>query len=160
MLPRPLGVRAGTAYLAGLLHDAGFLVLGQLFTSEYFWLNKLIASKPDVPVTVIEHQLLGIHHTDLGERLMKRWLIPAEICAAVAHHHDIDYEGPYADYVAVVLLADRLLKAHNLSDASSEDVPPVLLARLGLSEEQAYTAVDEMIQGSEAIEAIACALCA
>ena len=52
MLPnaRP---QPGMAYLAGLLHNFGFLLLGHLFLPEFKLLNKLVIAHPESPADVL-----------------------------------------------------------------------------------------------------------
>ena len=152
--------RPGLAYLGGLLHDVGFLVLGQLFPPEYFWLNKLVAAKPETPVTHVEKQLLGLTHGELGSMLTNAWHMPTEIAAAVGHHHDPDYDGPHAVYAHIVQLSDRLLKSHGLSDAASDDLPPALLERLGLSEEDAVNTLGLVVEDGDTLKTMAAQLVA
>ncbi len=159
-VPRELNVKPGTAYLAGLLHDLGYMVLHQLFSSEFFWLTKVATARPEVPLRQLERQLLGVEHTELGELLMKAWKMPGEVTAVVRHHHDMDYRGDHLHYVRIVLLADRLLKAHDLSDADSEELPAALLETLGLEEEAVLTLTDEVLAQDQALKEIVAALCA
>ncbi len=154
-----LGLKAGTAYLAGLLHDIGFLVLSQLFRSEYFWLNKLADSRPEVSIRKLENQLLGTDHTELGAILLQSWKLPEELIAVATYHHDVNYDDSHAGYVLLVVLVDHVLKAHGLSDADSEDIPPFLLQRLGLEEDVVLTATDEVLQQDQALREMVASLC-
>lgn len=152
--------QASVAYLAGLLHNIGFLVLAKLFKDEFNWLNKMVAARTDVPVTVIEKDLLGIDHTELGGWLMQAWQIPREITLSVARHHNESYVGEHGIYVKLVQLSDRLLKMHNMSDAESDELPDYLIEQLGLSEEQIFHIMDDVLQGSDTLNAMAMALTA
>lgn len=151
-MPKSIQPPAGLTYLTGLLHNLGYLVLGALFETEYFWLNKMLAAKPEIPVVQTERQLLGLTHMDLGAWLMQAWHMPEEIIKVVAEHHNPDYRGAHAIYVDLVMLADRLLKTHNMSDAETDEIPADLLLRLGLSEETVFLTMDEVLQGSPALK--------
>ena len=151
-LDKSLGVKPGLAYLCGLLHNVGYLVLGTLFPSEYFWFNKVLSAKKDTPVIEIEQRLLGITHAELGEQLMQFWHMPEEITAVIAHHHQADYEGENDNYVRLVMLADQILKGHNMSDADTDEVSETLCNQLGLSDEKVYEAMDEILQCGEELD--------
>jgi len=153
-LDKSLGVKPGLAYLCGLLHNVGYLVLGTLFPSEYFWFNKVLSAKKDTPVIEIEQRLLGITHVELGQTLMQFWHMPEEIVAVVASHHQADYQAEYSHYVNLVMLADQILKGHNMSDADSDEISESLCQQLGLSDEQVYESMDEVLQCGEALDAI------
>ncbi len=139
----------GQAYLAGLLHDIGYLVLASTFETEYFWLNKLIASKPDVPMTVIEYQLLGIQHTELGSILLRTWNMPEFLNVTVSEHHNEDYVGPYSELSSLVLIVDSALKSSRTSDAYTEKLPDEVVSRLGLTEDLIYESVNAVLECSE-----------
>lgn len=151
-LDKSLQLRPGLAYLCGLLHNIGYLALGSLFPSEYFWFNKVFSAKKDTPVIEIEQRLLGVTHAELGEQLMQFWNMPEEIISVVAHHHQSDYEGEYDNYVRLVMLADQILKGHNMSDADTDEVSEALCKQLGLSDEQVYEAMDEVLQCGEELD--------
>ncbi len=150
----------GQAYLAGLLHDIGYLVLASSFETEYFWLNKLIASKPEVPMTVIEYQLLGIHHTDLGCILLNNWNMPEFLNVTVVEHHNEDYLGPYCELSGLVLLVDRALKLGSQSDAFTELLPEELVSRLGLTHDIIIESVNEVLECSENLNLMVSAMSA
>lgn len=163
--PEEFRPSAGQAYLAGLLHDIGFLVLASSFETEYFWLNKLCASKPDVPVTVIEHQLLGIHHTDLGCILLQNWNMPEFLNVTVAQHHNEDYLGDHCELSGLVLLVDRALKSRSQqntlrSDAFTEVLPEELVSRLGLTSDMIFDCVDEVLECSDNLNLMVTAMSA
>ena len=151
---KSLGVKPGLAYLCGLMHNIGYLVLGTLFPSEYFWFNKVITAKKDTSVSEIEQQLLGITHTELGEQLMTYWNMPEEIITVISKHHILEYTGKHDAYVQLVIITDQLLKAHNMSDADCDEPSELLCQQLGLSEDDIYSAMDEVLQSGEDLDAM------
>ena len=152
LVPRSITIQPGIAYICGLLHNIGFLVLSQLFESEYYWLNKVIMAKPDVPIISIEEQLLGETHVTLGYMLMDAWHMPEEITVTVAEHHNLNYEGPHKQYVSLAQISDQLLKSHNMSDADSDELSTHLYKELGLSDDQLSIAVDDILQSSDVLD--------
>jgi len=158
--PKEFRPSPGQAYLAGLLHDIGFLVLANSFESEYFWLNKLIESKPEVPITVIEHQLLGIHHTDLGCILLKNWNMPEFLTVTVCEHHNENYLGHYCELSGLVLIVDRALKSHGCSDAFTDILPEELVSRLGLTNTMIFESIDEVLKCGDSLDIMVSAMSA
>jgi len=159
-LPRQRRPKPGIAYLAGLLHDIGFLVLNLFFKNEHAWLNKMIEANADQSVLDMEKRLLGVSHSELGAWLMQAWRMPAELIITVEHHHNLDYDGPHAEYVLLLNLTERLLKMHNMSDADTDEIPPELLERLGLEEEEVFLIMDNVLTGGETLKEMAHAICA
>ena len=132
LAPRQLGLKRGMAWLAGLLHNLGFLLLGHLFRPEFFLLNKTVELNPEVPITLIERRLLGIAHPELGAILLQAWDMPAELVVAAREHHNELYSGEHAPYAQLVLLTDQLLRGYDIGDGATEDPPPQILTALGL----------------------------
>jgi len=146
---------AGLAYLAGLLHNIGHLLLGHLFKQEFLILNKFITHNPDKSIIFVERQVIGTDHNSIGAWLMDSWRLPEEITVAVKEHHNEQYQGAHSVYSQLVMLADRLLRAHGIGDTPNTDLPPTLLESLGIGEYQAVTITNKVLEGCESLEAIA-----
>lgn len=74
------------AFLAGLLHDFGILVLASHDSSEY---HNVIskASLMEQPVYAIEKLVLGVTHAEAGAYLLALWKLPPKVVEAVLFHH-------------------------------------------------------------------------
>lgn len=153
-------LKPSIAYLSALLHNIGFMIVGQLFKHEFQWLNKVIQAEYEAPIPLVEQRLLGIDHTEVAAMLMTQWNMPEEVIAVAQHHHDDNYTGEHTGYVKLMQIADRLLKNHNMSDAASDDVPHELYECLGLTEEQLYESLDEILQGKNDLDAMTLAMIA
>ena len=159
-MPRSLRPPAGLSYLAGLLHNFGFLLLGHLFKREYCMLSNLATDQPGVPLLEHERTALGVEHGELGAWLLEKWNMPQEIVVAVREHHREDYDGPHAVYSRLVLLADRMLKGLDMGDAPTNDLPPHLLDALGLKEIQTVMVMGRLLEGVMDLNVMAKALAA
>lgn len=74
------------AYMAGLLHDIGKLVLASKLPEQYR--QVLVAATRDhVPSTKAEFDILGCTHAEVGAYLLGLWGVPDAIVEAVALHH-------------------------------------------------------------------------
>ncbi len=154
-MPRAIRPKPGIAYLAGLLHDVGFLALHLFFKNEHAWLNKMISANPEHPIHEMENRLLGTTHTEIGAWLMQAWDMPEELTITVKEHHNLDYDGPWAEYPLLLNLSERLLKMHGMSDADTDELPEELLAKLGLNEEDVFIIMDEVLQGGDILSEMA-----
>lgn len=134
----------GMIYLAGLLHNFGFLLLGHLFPPEFKLLDKLVAAHPESPVTSLEKCVLGMGqaqdllemgHAQIGTWLMQSWHMPEEIVVTLREHHNPEYAGDHALFPHLVMVADHVLKGLGIGDASDDQLPPASLDRLELSED-------------------------
>ncbi|MFO8024293.1 HDOD domain-containing protein [Thiohalophilus sp.] len=147
-------LQPGIAYLCGLMHNIGFLVLAQLFPDKYHWLNHALNAGDAGPVIELEEQLLGITHARLGVRLMEEWQMPGELQAVAGHHHNLNYQGEFADYVWLTQVTDQLLKQHDLSDADSAEPASALYQQLGLCKSDLKNALDDVLQSSDVLDAM------
>ena len=154
-VPRSLRPRPGMAYLAALLHNFGFLLLGHLFPREFAVLHNAVRQEPGTPVLELEQRLLGTTHMEIGAWLMESWNMPQEVIISQREHHNPDYNGVHANYAQVVALADAMLKGHDMGDAASDDIPESILSAVGLQEEQALAVLSRTLEGSDDLESMA-----
>lgn len=150
--PKP---RAGMAYLAGLLHNFGFLVLGHVYPAEFKNLNDAAAAQPQTPIAELELEIAGVSHTEIGAWLMEAWNMPGEIIAVVREHHNAAYTGHFAEYARLVHLVDHLLKKFDLGDAPNSDLPAGLAQSLGLTDVQIDTKFNKLLESRDELDSIA-----
>lgn len=155
LLPDIIRPPSGLAYLAGLLHNFGHVLLGHLFKEEYLVLSKMMAQNPGTPIQEVELSTLGAHHGDIGSWLMKNWRLPEEVIVAIEQHHNEDYQGPHSVYSAIVLLADRMLKRHGMGDAESTELPESILSYLDISEYKLTAALQTLMDHDEGLKSMA-----
>ncbi len=141
MLPDPISIKPGLAYLGGLLHDFGYLVLGHALPARFFVFNRFLAANRNVPLAAVDRYVLGVEHWHIGAWLMQAWNIPEEVIAAVRWHHSEDCTEPHAEYANLVLIANRLLRHIGLGDEHNHRLPALAMFTLGLTREQALEAL-------------------
>jgi HD-like signal output (HDOD) protein/prolyl-tRNA editing enzyme YbaK/EbsC (Cys-tRNA(Pro) deacylase) len=160
LLPKHMEVNPGLAYLSGLLHNFGFMVLGHLLKPEYFLLNRVIGANPEVPLSLIEKRTLGISHTQIGAELMQVWHMPGALQIALREHHNETYQGACSAYPNLVLLANSLLKSYGIGDAAEEVPPASVLNALGITLDKARHIMEIHMQGIADVDNIASYLAA
>jgi putative nucleotidyltransferase with HDIG domain len=74
------------AYMAGLLHDVGKLILVDHFPDEHKEIIEL-AQTENIPLNDAETRVLGAGHAALGAYLLGLWGMTDPIVEAVAFHH-------------------------------------------------------------------------
>ena len=106
------GVDASDAFVAGLLHDLGKLVLASTEPDGYG--RALEQVEHGEPILTAEKQCVGLDHTAAGRRLAQRWGLPTGLANAVWLHHQPLGRAPEATagaaMVQVVWLADALCR--------------------------------------------------
>ena len=151
----------GTAYLVGLLHDIGLLVLGHLFPEEYQELNHYLGENSEEKIVTAEEHVLGITHTEVGKMVMRLWNMPDELIAVTTNHHKINYHGEHEEYIQLLVIVESLLTPHGLAHGDyAQELPAHLLEKLSLDEEEVIIAADEVLQEGEIIKTLAQQMCA
>lgn len=87
VLARKLGYRlVGEAFVAGLIHDIGIIVLTQYFSAEYAKITTL-QTKFGMSMVEAEKKVMHGNHGELGVWIAERWNLPAQLCDAIRFHH-------------------------------------------------------------------------
>lgn len=97
---------ARSAFLSGVLHDVGALML-YTHNPEQADLREKRSALEGRPLSRIEHRELGFDHAALGAYMLRIWGLPSIVTDAVARHH----QAPKTyDLSAAVYLAEALLE--------------------------------------------------
>lgn len=110
------------AFLIGLLHDLGKLVLVRQLPKEYQQI--IAATKKGVSFMDVEQEQFGFAHPLIGALVAKKWNFSMETCQVILHHHDPlgDSVSSSADEkTAIVQAADSI--AHLLGFGHPEGYP-------------------------------------
>lgn len=73
-------------FLAGMVHEIGFLILEDNFSEEYLKIREL-SNTQDIPLYQAEHEIFGSSHGAVGAYLLGLWSMSNEVVEAVAFHH-------------------------------------------------------------------------
>lgn len=104
-----LGPDPDRAYVAGLLHDIGRLVLATRCARTYRMTLEHHLCR-DVPLVHAERLELGLDHALVGSALATHWKFPESICLVIAEHHNTDC-ADLDPMVGVVHLANEMARA-------------------------------------------------
>jgi len=110
------------AFVAGLLHDIGQLVLFNRYPGEMRVALDLLAEGDhdrELQMYTVEQQVLGIDHMALGAALLHAWHLPERLQECVEFHHHPERAQRYPVETAVIHLANAL--AH-LAQSGSDDL--------------------------------------
>lgn len=145
----------GLAYLAGLLHNFGYLVLAQVFPPHFRLACRAWEVNPHLDTAIVEHYLLGITREQMGAQLMSNWGMPEEIVVALRHQKNPDYRGEHQVYPRLLWLGRQLLIARGLPLGAAEEVPDSFYQELGLDRAKVEAEFDELVANRDAIMAMA-----
>jgi len=93
-------------YLAGLLHDIGYVVMATLMPDEFTTMTKIWEEGGRGPIEV-EEKIFGVSHPLLSAKALKLWKFPKNVQLAVyAHHRSVTEDSPTG--IKLIKLADYL----------------------------------------------------
>jgi HD-like signal output (HDOD) protein/CheY-like chemotaxis protein len=102
-------IRSGDAFMAGMLHDVGKLVLA-VYVPDHFKRATALGLERGLPLYVAEQELFGVTHGEVGAYLLGIWGLPYAIVEAVAHHHEPGrVEHAAFDVLDAVYIAEALV---------------------------------------------------
>ncbi|WP_085723641.1 aminoacyl-tRNA deacylase and HDOD domain-containing protein [Pseudomonas sp. R37(2017)] len=154
-MPRAQRPEAGLTYLAGLLHNFGYLLLAHVFPPHFSLICRHLEVNPHLCHSFVEQHLLGISREQIGSWLMRYWDMPEELATALRFQHDPAYDGAYSEYPNLVCLSVRLLRSRGIGSGPDEDIPDELLERLGLSREKANDVVSKVLEAEVLLRELA-----
>lgn len=79
--------QVGEAFVAGLLHDIGRLVVARYLPEEFHRVQDALAQSQE-PLWSVELEVLGMGHPEVGSTLCKHWNLPEPICESIHYHHN------------------------------------------------------------------------
>ncbi|WDY57992.1 aminoacyl-tRNA deacylase and HDOD domain-containing protein [Pseudomonas sp. PSKL.D1] len=154
-MPRAERPEAGLTYLAGLLHNFGYLLLAHVFPPHFSLICRHLEINPHLNHTYVEQHLLGISREQIGAWLMKLWDMPEELSTALRFQHDPSYAGENSAYPNLVCLATRLLRSRGIGSGPQEEIPDELLERLGITRDKALDVVNKVLEAESLLRELA-----
>jgi HD-like signal output (HDOD) protein len=117
-MPGNIQPKDGQIFLAGLLHDIGYLALVFLDPIRSNQLHARLETEPDRPALEIEQSMLEICHDELGAELARHWNLPAELIAVLRYHHSPDAAESSAGQTLarMINIAEKLLPSFGISE--------------------------------------------
>ncbi len=101
------------AFLSGLLHDIGKLLLYTSFTNKYS--SVLEHSDKERESIALEKKIIGVTHYEAGAWLIKQWKLKSFMADAVLYHHDhLERIQKAFPLVKIIFMANMLTNADDL----------------------------------------------
>ena len=125
---------ADEAFLAGLLHDVGQVVMAGVAPAEWKAIEAA-AAHDHLPLNDVERRAGRVSHALVGAYLLSLWGLPSSVVEAVAFHHTPErLAGTMFDAAVAVHIADALAARVPGRTAPAMHLP--IVAGAGISDEQ------------------------
>ena len=114
---------AEDAYIAGILHQIGELILAYHLTEEFNQVRQLMKTKPELSQNQAELEVIGITHAEIGAYLLGIWGIPYNVIEAVANYM-IPNTVPHESFDIVDVVAISAALAPHIKDIEHGKMSP------------------------------------
>ena len=153
-LSKKLQIEAESAFLAGMLHDVGKIVLDRYFVDYYKEVLNIVSDGTTLIVDA-EMEVLGVTHADIGAVLAAEWKFSNAFLNTIKYHHRPGDTAKYKRLVCLIHLADGLTR--EIGFGSGGDSAEVTLDEAALDQfhmmdrgvQMLREAVEEELEGAE-----------
>lgn len=113
------------AFLAGLLHDIGIIMMDQ--SAHDHFVAVIGALDQAESLSDVEREIVGFSHAVLGDAIAEQWRFPSPIRAAILHHHDaMRFKGDGEELVRCVEVANVITTLKGVSSVGVRLLKPPL----------------------------------
>lgn len=155
VIPREQRPGFGMAYLSGLLHNFGWLVLAEVFPPQFSRICRCIEVNGHIPPNLVEMDVLGVTRDQIASWLMELWGMPEEVVVALRHQNNTDgFTEEHGAYARLVFIAQRLLQQHGIGQGPRLGIPEAFYEQLNLDKDRARQAVEAVLESSEELDNI------
>ncbi|MBI3902052.1 MAG: HDOD domain-containing protein [Nitrosomonadales bacterium] len=138
-MPAPIRPQGDQIFLAGMLHDIGYLAQAFLDPVQSDKLHNYLAAEPEHPSLEIEREIVEICHDELGAELARHWHLPDELITVLRYHHtpDVAEAETGQPLVRMINIAEKLLPSFGIIEYVTPDISNEEWEALGIDPDQA-----------------------
>jgi HD-like signal output (HDOD) protein len=140
------------AFAAGLIHDAGKLILDPYVLERKKSFQEFMEAEPR-PFLLAEKEILGFDHGEIAFDLCKTWNVPQNLIAAIRYHHS-PARSQQNELAYIVHVADSVAMMSGVGaglDGMLYEMDDEALAFLGFQQDDLTAIMVEMVESVEQI---------
>lgn len=118
------GLSPEDAFVGGLVHDLGKLIMDQFLPKEYAPVFDHITENPCLIMTA-EKEILGFQHSLVGSWIAERWKLPPALHNAIRYHHKPMQAREDREMAISVHIGDILARALCIGDPGDRRIPEI-----------------------------------
>jgi len=99
---------AEEAFVAGLLHDIGKVLISLRLSDEFAEIHRLSTEEDGMAFHEAERKVLGFDHAQVGARMAELWNLPPLLVSCIRYHHEPASDPEKSKLTSIVHLADVL----------------------------------------------------
>lgn len=132
-----VGHVAEDAFIGGLLHDIGKVVMDQYQPNIYGPIVKY-ANDKGILLLEAEQEVMGLTHAKVGEWMMEKWRLPPTIVHMVSDHHSPNSTTERRDLLTAIHVGDIVARSLGIGSGGDRRMPvidPALAANYSINGE-------------------------
>ena len=145
----------GLAYLSGLLHNFGYLVLAHVFPPHQELICRYREANPHMDASLIEAHCLDITSEQMGSMLMNVWDLPPQVVTALRQQKNPEFDGEHCQYAKILLLTQYVLEKKGILPRTIEHAPHSVFEYFRIDEQSALTALDSLLETPDDVDHMA-----
>ncbi len=109
-------------FVAGIIHDIGRLII---FTKIPDISRRVLLTykSSDKLLYIVEREILGFDHAEVGNLLLKKWKLPIRLQEMVANHHNPSRSSDYSMEASIIHVSDIIAHAMQFGSSGEQYVP-------------------------------------
>ena len=112
------------AFIAGIIHDIGKVVLDQYFHDNLLAVVRAVRER-QISFYEAERAELEITHSEIGSALADIWGLPPNLIEVIGNHHRLVADSSHAKLAALTQLADAIVRRHHVGSGGDEILPEI-----------------------------------
>jgi putative nucleotidyltransferase with HDIG domain len=136
-------------YLAGMLHDIGYLVLAHIDVARSDELQTRMVTESERLSLAIEHDVVELTHDELGAELANHWNLSEEIVAAIRFHHEPSKSDSDQSLARIINLTEKLLPSFIFHERVDVTITPEDWLALGINPDSAQEISERIAEQAE-----------
>lgn len=123
VIAKRVGFKDGEkAFIAGLLHDIGKLIVDQFIHEDFEKVMQYVNAN-DCLFVEAELEVLKTDHTQVGGWLGEKWKLPSDLVNVISMHHQPMYAKEDTKLACIVLLGDIIVRALGIGFGGDNKIP-------------------------------------
>lgn len=142
--------------VAGLLHDIGKVIMIIEAAEDYRHVTNEAFEKEKV-LWLMEDEMLGFNHTNIGGWVCKKWTLPEKLSIAIEFHHHPENVKEHHTRTYIVSAADSVVKGLGAAaekGAILENIPDCVQDELKLTREHLEELAEKIEPEIESLQAL------
>ncbi len=121
-IAKKLQTEVEAAFIAGMLHDVGKVVLDRFFADYYGTVLEIVQSE-EKSLHDAEVEILGLSHAEVGGQLATEWKFSENVLNFILHHHYPKASRRHQRLVCVVHMANAITRELKFGSGGDDLVP-------------------------------------